>query len=82
MPAICDLGHVGDGAEEFSGKDRFRSEAIETGRIDIDGRNLGAGRRERACHHASHAVRRSGDDGHAARKQLRVSHDGCLPRRP
>src|SRR5262247_3069040 len=24
MPAICDLGHIGDGAEESSGKDRFR----------------------------------------------------------
>src|SRR5215510_12410327 len=65
----------------FSAKTRFRSEAIETGRIDIDGRNLGAGRCERACHHASHAVRRSGDDGYAARKQLRFCHDAVPPAR-
>src|SRR5215469_17958096 len=64
MPAICGLGHIGDGIEEFSGRHWFGREAIETARIDIDARDLGAGACERARHHAPHAVRRSSDDGH------------------
>jgi hypothetical protein len=30
MPAICGLGHIGDGIEEFSGKRWFGGEAIAT----------------------------------------------------
>jgi hypothetical protein len=78
MLAICCLGHIGDGVEELSGKHWFGCEAIETARIDIDARDLGAGARKRPRHHARHAVRRSGDDGHAAGEHLRLCH-GALP---
>ena len=79
MPAICGLGHIGDGVEEFSGKHWFGCEAIETAGIDIDARDLGAGARGRARHHPPHAVRRSSDDGHAAREHLRLCHDTLPP---
>ena len=80
MPAICGLGHIGNGIEEFSGKHRFGGEAIETARIDINARDLGAGACERARHHAPHAVRRSSDDGHAARERLHLCHDALPPK--
>ncbi len=66
--------------EKFAGEHRFGGEAIETGRIDVDARDLGAGSRERARHHASHAARRSRDHGHAARKQLLFGHGAYLLR--
>ena len=81
VPAIRGLGYIGNGLEKFSGKDRLLGETIEAGCIDVHAGNLGAGTRERACHHASHAARRSGDRGDAARQRLLSCHDGCLPRR-
>src|SRR5262249_49442848 len=79
MPAICGLGHIGDAVEEFSGKHWFGGEAIETRRVDVDARDLGAGARERAGHHPPHAVRRPGNNGYAAREYLRLCHDALPP---
>lgn len=47
-PALRSLGDISDGTQKLSGQDPFGSEAIETDRIDVDARNLGAGTGERA----------------------------------
>src|SRR5262249_15070971 len=73
------LGHIGDAVEEFFGKHWFGGEAIETRRVDVDARDLGAGARERAGHHPPHAVRRPGNNGYAAREYLRLCHDALPP---
>ena len=74
-PAIRALRHVGAQLEEFSGEDRFGAQPIETGRIDVDARHLGACGGERTRHHPAHAAGRAGDDRDAARKQLLFCHD-------
>jgi hypothetical protein len=82
LPAVRGLGYIANGVETSSGKDRFGGEPIEAGCIDVDGCDLGAGIRKRACHDASHAARRSGDRGDAAGKRSFSRHDACLPREP
>jgi|GraSoiStandDraft_11_1057310.scaffolds.fasta_scaffold351888_2 hypothetical protein len=79
LPAVRGLGHIANGVETFSGKDRFGREPIEPGCIEVDGCYLGAGTRERACHDAPHPVRRSGHDGDAAGKRSFFRHGACLP---
>jgi hypothetical protein len=73
--AIRRFRHVGADGEEFRAEHLFVGETIQTGRINIDAGDAGAGAGERARHHPAHAARCSGHHRDAIRQQLLFCHE-------